>query len=263
LMKGLTGKWPSELKDYVFPQIDPKDPKVRASLPTYFKDMVHLIHSPTSYVTASMSGWIGRVADLLRNKDYYGVQIHDNDDPVLKQALDMGKYAAETLLPFSVRGYKNLSALDVGALRKALALLAVNPAPRHISQTPADKAVEQYWQGRQTEEGISPAQMETKRAKSQLVSQIRHGHAPDMAAALASGAIKRQDVNAIYQRAQIGSLASGVKYMPLPEAEKIYKLANAKERVELAPIMATKRRNALEKATGGSSGRRAPVFQGF
>jgi hypothetical protein len=259
LMKTLTGRWPGEggdlLTDLVFPQIDPKDKKIRASLPTYFKDLVHLLHAPTSYVTASLSGWIGRLADLWRNKDYYGVQIHDTDDPVVKQLLETGSYLGQTMMPFSIRGYKNLSAQDVGALRKALALAGVNPAPRFIGQSAAEKAEGAYWKGQRSEAGIRPDQMESKSEKAAIVSQIRHGDHPNLSAALASGAIKARDIKPLFQRAQQGPLVSGVSHMPLADAEKIYAKATATERVKLAPIMAQKRANAA-KAT-------RPAFTGF
>jgi protein strawberry notch len=244
-MKTLSGKTPKNMTDLVFPQIDPKDDKVRVSWPTYWKDMIHLIHSPISYVTSSMSSWIGRLADLWRNKDYYGTQIHDNDDPILKQALAIGKYLGATMLPFSVRGYKNLSANDQNTLRKLLAVIGVVPAPRFIGQTPAERASEAYWQGQRSEEGIRPEQYEAKSEKRKIVAQLRHGEAPNMSAALARGTIKPTDIKALYQRAQMGALASQVLHMPLYDAEKIYQRANLKERAELEPIMAKKRLNSL------------------
>jgi tRNA G10 N-methylase Trm11 len=247
ISKVLGKKDPKNLTDFVFPQIDPKDDKIRVSLPTYFKDMVHLIHSPTSYVTSSMSGWIGRVADLLRNKDYYGVQIRDSDDSIVKQALQVAEYTGQTLLPFSVRGYKQMSDQDVTGLRKALAFVAVNPAPRHVSQTPAEKRSEEYWKGHQTEEGISPEQFESKREKRRIVGQLRHGDAPNLSAALAVGTIKPADIKPLYQRAAMGPLSSQVLHMPLADAEKVYQRANLKERAELAGIMEKKRANSAKR----------------
>jgi hypothetical protein len=239
----------------VFPQLDPKDDKIRGSLPTYWKDLIHLIHAPTSYVTSSMSGWVGRVADLFRNKDYYGVQIHDNDDPILKQALAVGEYLGQTLLPFSIRGYKNLSANDVGGLRKAIALMGVQPAPRYIGQTPAERKASEYWQGQRSEAGIRPDQLEHKQDKRMIVSQIEHGHAPNLSQALAKGTIKPGDVKSLYHRASMGQLASSVLHMPLADAERIYKSASLKERAVLEPVMAQKRANVAK--------RNRPAFSGF
>jgi hypothetical protein len=255
IQKTLSGKDPDSLTDLVFPRIDPKDDKVRVSLPTYFKDMIHFIHSPTSYVTSSMSGWIGRVADLLRNKDYYGVQIRDTDDSITKQALAVGEYAGASLLPFSVRGYKNLSAQDVGGLRKALSLAGMNPAPRYISQSKTERMAEEYWRNQRAEGGIRPEQFEAKQEKRRIVAQLQHGDAPDLSAALAKGTIKPADIKALHLRASMGALQSMLLHMPLEEAERLYKAATPREQQELAGVMAKKR--------GNSAKRQRKMFTGF
>ena len=69
ISQGMTGKWPWELakdgkelmRNLIFPRIDPKDASQRVSIPTYWRDLVHLTHSPPSYVTSSMTGEIGRI----------------------------------------------------------------------------------------------------------------------------------------------------------------------------------------------------------
>lgn len=247
ISKTLGGHDPKNLTDVVFPRIDPKDPKVRVSIPTYFKDAVHLIHSPGNYIVSSMAGWIGRVADLLRNKDYFGVQIRDTDDPATKQALAMGKYLGETMLPFSIRGYKNLSASQESGLRKAMALAGVNPAPRYIGQTAAETEAEDYWKGQRSEAGIRPEQFEAKLEKRALVAKIAHGQEPDIGAAIAKGTIRPADVKTLYKRAGMGQLASMVDHMPLDEAERVYKTSSAAEKAELASIMTRKRANAMKR----------------
>lgn len=236
------------LTDLVFPRIDPNDDRVRVSIPTYFKDLIHLVHSPTGYVKASLAGWIGRVADLLSNKDYYGVQIRDTDDPATRQALQVGKYATQSILPFSIRGYKNLSSQQENAIRKSMALLGINPAPRYIGQTAAEKQVEHYWQGQRTEEGTKPEQYEIQKGKREIVSQIRHGKPTDIPGALARGTIKPADVPALYKRATMGQLASSIDRMPLVEAEKVFAKAGPDERKQLAGIMSRKRANSLRRS---------------
>jgi hypothetical protein len=248
ISKALGRHTPKNLTDVVFPRIDPNDSSVRVSIPTYFKDLVHLVHSPTGYVKASLAGWIGRVAEMLSNKDYYGVQIRDTDAPATKQALQMGKHAAESLLPFSVRGYKNLSANQENTIRKVGALFGVNPAPRYIGQTPAEQQVEKYWKGQRTEEGIKPEQFEIQKGKRELVSKLRHGQSVNIPEALKKGTLKPKDIPALYKRAQMGALASGIDKMSLEDAEKVYAKANVSEKRELAGILARKRANALRRS---------------
>jgi hypothetical protein len=248
ISKTLGKKDPKDLTDIVFPQIDPKDPHVRVSIPTYFKDMVHLIHSPVGYVTSSMSGWIGRVADLLKNKDYYGVQIRNTDDPMTKQALQVAKYTGETLLPFSVRGYKNLSAAQVDSVRKMLAAVGVTPAPRYIGQSAAERKASDIMKGQQTDEGITPEQFEVRQGKKRLVSEISHGRTPDIAGARRAGELKPREVKELFKRAGMSPLAYSVHHMPLPSAERVYASASPKEKAELAAIMAKKRSGSNARA---------------
>lgn len=259
LSKTLGNKEPKNLTDYVFPQIDPSDPHVRVSIPTYFKDLVHLIHSPFGYVKSSMAGWIGRVADLLSNKDYYGVQIRNTDDPLVKQALQVGRYATETMLPFSIRGYRNLSDQQVNALRKSLSIVGVNPAPRYIGQSAAEQRVDEIMHGKRSEGGITPEQFEQSRAKRALVAELRHGKPADISGALTKGTLKPRDVAPLYKRAQMGQLASSINYMTLPEAESVYKRASAAEKAELAGILQRKRQGSAARA--GTAGK--TLFTGF
>jgi hypothetical protein len=248
ISKALGKHTPKNLTDLVFPRIDPHDPSVRVSIPTYFKDLVHLVHSPTGYVKASLAGWIGRVAEMLSNKDYYGVQIRDTDAPATKQALQVGKHAAESLLPFSIRGYRNLSANQENTIRKVGALFGINPAPRYIGQTPAEQQVEKYWKGQRTEEGIKPEQFEIQKGKRELVSKLRHGQSVNIPEALKKGTLKPKDIPALYKRAAMGPLAAGIDKMSLEDAEKVYAKANVAEKRELAGILARKRANALSRS---------------
>lgn len=238
---------PKNATDLVFPRIDPDDPRVRVSLPTYFKDLVHAVHSPTGYVKASLAGWIGRVAELLSNKDYYGVQVRDTDAPATKQAIQMGAHTAQGLLPFSIRGYKNLSSSQENTLRKMLAVIGINPAPRYIGQTPAERKVEEFWQGQRSETGIKPEQFEAQKAKRELVAKLRKGQNPSISAALQAGTIKPRDVTYLYKRASMGPLAAGIDKMPLEDAEKVYAKASPEERAQLAGIIARKRANSQRR----------------
>jgi hypothetical protein len=196
------------------------------------------------------------VADLLSNKDYFGVQIRNEDDPATKQALQVGKYAAESLLPFSIRGYKNLKQNQENILRRSMALFGINPAPRYIGQTLAETEVEKFWKGQRSAEGLKPEQFESQKEKRKLVSQIRHGGSPNITEALHSGVLAPRDIPALYKRAGQGQLASSIDKMPLADAEKVYAKASAIERQQLAGIIARKRAGSLRR--GGRT-----MYRGF
>jgi predicted MPP superfamily phosphohydrolase len=54
-------------------------------LPTYVKDVVHSSHAAET-IKHKLHPLIG-VFEMLDNEDYYGDQIRNPDDPIVKQAL--------------------------------------------------------------------------------------------------------------------------------------------------------------------------------
>lgn len=241
MQKALAHKNPGSITDLVYPQIDPHDNKMRVGLPTYLKDVVHIAHSPTGYITSSLAGWIGRLIELWNNQDFYGTRIRDENASIINQVGQVGGHLAGSLLPFSIKGYKNLSENQVGTLRKSLAFLGMNPAPRYISQSPAEKLAESYAAAHRPIGGQSPEQFESSVQKHQLVEQIQHGQTPNFSKAISTGVIKPGDVKQIYARAGMTPLQYQVQHMPLADAQKIYAISNPAEKAQLAAIIARKR----------------------
>jgi hypothetical protein len=228
----------------------------RFVLPTYMKDIYSYAHKPGETLLNKTHPLVSVVGDIIRNKDFYGVQVRDPDANVVTQAAQSGKHLVKAFTPFWMRGVARAHARGAGLVEKALPLLGVMPAPRGLTQTPAQAEVEKYWQGQRSQEGVKPEQFERQRAKGQLVSQIRHKGSADVGAALRKGIINPNDVPYLYKRAQLGPLAAGIDRMPLEDAEKVYAKASPEERTQLSGIIARKRANSARR-----SGRTA--FAGF
>lgn len=244
IQKMFTGKDPENLTDLVFPQIDKGDAKIRVSLPTYFKDLVHLKHSPSGLVTSSFASWMGGIADLWRNSDYYGVKIRNEDDPMLKQALDMAKHEGASLLPFSVRGYKRMSDEDVGQLRKILALGAMTPAPRYISDTPAETLARKYATDQAPIGGRTQEQADKSHARYLLEKQIRGGQTPQFGQEIAAGHIKAKDIPAIQRQARLTPLQALTKGLPIDRFQRVYDDGTPGEKSQLRAMLERKKANA-------------------
>lgn len=45
-------------------------------------------HAPLGYVKSSLSGEVGRMADIWENKDFYGNEIWNVDDPLPEKVLE-------------------------------------------------------------------------------------------------------------------------------------------------------------------------------
>ncbi len=253
MQKALTGKDPQSLADLTDPQIDPKDPKVRISMPTYVKDLIHIAHSPTAYISSSLSGWIGKMAEIWKNKDFYGTKVYNEDDSLAQKATDISKHLAGGFLPFSVRGYKNLSDQQVSAVRKVLPMLGLTPAPKYITQTDAEKLAEKFAEGHREEGGRTKEQADKSLRNYQASQQLRHGQ-PLVGPIFDS--MKPTEVKAAQKRATMSPLAYTVQHLPTDEAMKVYRQANATEKDELAPIIASRIKHNPDAASTG-------IFNGF
>lgn len=168
ISKIFAGKYPWELaeggydliKNLTFPRVDANDPSQRVSTPTYWKDAVHFIHSPYDYVRSSMTGEWGRLWDIWNNKDFYGTQIYNPDDPFWSRQVDKAIHLVP--LPFSISS--QLAAERSGASKAVTHLgeAGFTKAPYYMSHTPAElKASElmqaQLPQGARTKENAEKA----------------------------------------------------------------------------------------------------------
>ncbi len=140
----MTGEGPKELKDYFFPmtgEIDKDGNPVRVSLPSYIKDIVHYVRSPYRTITNKIHPAIGIIADMLMNKDYFGTEIRNAEDPIVKQLADEVSFIGKQNLPFSVQGLmKNIERNEKG-LKVALPFVGVTPAPADIQRTPMQNEI--------------------------------------------------------------------------------------------------------------------------
>jgi broad specificity phosphatase PhoE len=102
----LSGQPPQELEDYFFPwdgTYNPDGTKHRVTIPSYIKDILAYSKSPGKTIVNKTSPIIGDITDIYKNKDFYGEQIRNEDDPWYQQGIDILKYEAQTMQPFSFR----------------------------------------------------------------------------------------------------------------------------------------------------------------
>lgn len=231
--KLLTGKDPASLADLTDPQIDPSDPHLRVSTPTYVKDLVHFGHSPIKYLSSSLAGWIGKVADLWQNKDFYGTEIRHPGDALPTQAKDIAKYLGSGLMPFSVKGYRNLSDQQVSEARRVLALLGMSPAPKYVSQTPAEQLADYFREQHEEVGARTQSAAAHSREKAQAALALRQGREPSTIEGLTP-----QEIRTVERRAGMTPFQWEVSHLPAAEAQTVYAKATPAERVQLAPMMA-------------------------
>jgi hypothetical protein len=249
LMKLLTGKDPAELKDYFFPQVGGKDANgnpQRISLPSYMKDVYAYTQNPLMTLQHKLHPGLSMIADMLENKDYYGVAIRNEDDPVIKQALEELEYVGKQFEPFSSRGVRQLAKSGASPGKTLLPLIGVVPAPADINRTPAERLAEKINNASEPAAPISQQEEDRRLAKSSLVRDLRRNDQPAAMRDIWHDHLSVRDISAARKRAASTPLQNAVRHMTLEQAQRVYAVANAKERQELAGLIAEKRARESE-----------------
>jgi hypothetical protein len=237
-----TGKGPEEWKDMVYPKINEQGDRI--SLPTYMRDLFHVAHSPIKYVTSSMSGWIGRLGEVLNNKDFYGVKVHDPDDNVLNQRIDDMIHLVP--LPFSFSTWQRMSEEGQGTARSITGFLGGTKAPYWIEKSPAQQLATEIAAEKLPTGGRSKAEFERykllKQKSKEFLDAQRSG-APtkpimdSVASAVKAGKLQSSDVKKFQRRITNEPLEQTVGHLSLTESLRIWEKANQEEKKKIGPTI--------------------------
>ncbi len=145
------GKAPETLKDYyAIPtgQTKPDGTKERILLPSYMKDVLAYMIEPTQTVSNKVHPEIATLIDMLQNKDYFGTEIRNADDPFVKQLGDLFAYQAKQYVPFTITNIMQRQA-DGGSWKDYLQSFAgITPAPGYITRTPLQTQIYELYDSR-------------------------------------------------------------------------------------------------------------------
>jgi hypothetical protein len=234
-----TGKPPKDLKDLIYPQIDPNDPDVRISLPTYWKDLVHAKHDPVKYVKSSASGWIGKMAEIWDNKDFYGVEVVHKDDPVPLKTWDALKHMVP--LPFSVQGFMQMKEKHEPAHKMVSGFLGFGQAPKYISKTPAETLMDEMLQAKMPVGTRTAHEFEKTRMIQSIRRDLRSGNNAEadrtIQEGILNGKLTKRDLVNLYRSGNELPIATRFRHLNIDESLKVWEAADADERKILRPIL--------------------------
>jgi len=245
-----TGQGPQELKDYFFPKTGRKDEAgrdQRLALPSYMKDLYHWYSNPKKTAINKLNPMLHTMAEMLENEDFFGVQIRNPDDPLVRQAWDMVKHAGKAVIPFSVRGMQREQQLGAGTVEKILPFIGVTPAPADISKSKAEDLASKLL-GERGHAAISKEQFERRDLQRQIKRFERLKEPiPDEIQKRMGELSKRQRSDAA-KAGNLTPLQEQFKRLTINGAIKVLSVATPKERNDLRPFFAKKAQSALKNA---------------
>lgn len=228
----LTGKGPDTespntfLTDAFFPRtgnknIDGSD--ARVSLPSYMKDAVALAKHPITTVQHKLHPSFSMMAEMLNNKDFYGNEVYNPDDPWYKVAAQLGEYVVGGFKPYAVQNAAQQTRSGAGAVGKALPFIGVTPAPSDITHSKFQTFVQDRYYGGH---GSSKSPEEAEQTKKWLdaAAQLRSGGKPDLSD------FSQKDIRSMKRYAASDPIAKHFDSLTLQQKLAAYNVADDEER---------------------------------
>ena len=245
IQKLMTGDGPSELKDYCFPKtgdLDEQGRPRRIVLPTYMKDAFHFATEPGKTLANKASPMISLVSEMLNNQDFYGTEIRDKDDPIIKQLLSMAEHIGKTAMPFGVRQVQRSNEQGLSARDKVMPFFGLVPAPSALNESKAERLARELQKERLPRGARSQEQADRSKLKRELGRSIARGEGIGAAAkaAVVSGELTTRDALTAAKAGKQSSLQRSFNGLPIDDALKVWAVADEDERQQLRPMLGRK-----------------------
>jgi hypothetical protein len=257
----MTGKVPQDIKDYFYPRTgntDEQGDPERVSLPSYMKDIMPLVlaqgvkgkvKTAETMAEHKLHPLLNMTVEMLRNQDYYGTKIRNEDDPIVQQAKDVLKQVGKDVIPFGIQGL--LKERDRGTpWAKAVApLIGITPAPRYVNQTPAQQMMSDYYEETRPSGGRTKEQSDRSQLKAQIVRALKKGDPEGVKRlidAAKTGVLGKEDFQNIKERISEQPVTYSFKNLPIDKALDVWDVANDRERALLLPVLQKKLSTGLQ-----------------
>lgn len=262
-----TGKWPQSAKDYFYPKngkVEEDSTEARASMPSYMKDVFAVSEHPVDTALHKMNPAIAVMIEMLENKDYYGNEIRNSDDPAVQQIGQALSHVAKSYLPFTLRNAQKQAQIgQKGVIPKLENYMGITPAPRNVERTDAEALAHDLLQRRSPSGAHTTAEQQKRERIFQLEQEVRNKTLTREALKkkLDSGEVTEQEAITAIKRSQTPGLMRAFKQLSIPEALKVWDVAMPKEREQLKEILAAKVQSGFPKMTREDQERYRPLLR--
>jgi hypothetical protein len=240
-----TGKGPEELRDYFFPktgEVDPQGRDVRLAMPSYMKDVYHYAHAPLATIEGKVSPFPALVSEMLNNKDFFGRDIRNSDDPLVKQMQDEAKFFIKSYEPIGIRQFTQSTAAKQTTGERAANFVGVTRAPAWVGETDAEQLAGKLAGDKFKGSGTPDADLVMKKQQIQLA--LRGGDTERAETMMDELQANDQLTSAQRKNLVKGTdrtyLENAISHLDANEAMRVFKVADPKEREALADTVQKK-----------------------
>lgn len=267
------------LRDMFMPRTGktlPDGSEERIMLPSYVRDIASYAKHPLTTVSHKLHPILSMLSDMvLRNKDYFGTEIRNADDPIVQQMKDEAEFAIKQFRPFTLSNSNRREGSDTST--KIESFFGLQQPPAEMVRTPAmnklmDLATAHMPQLR------SKADAESSQARAEAKKDIRRSMfgderptTMDEVSKIADRALAQKMLTKKDWQSFNGAIAPGgdvktpgeaidllarkadarvalFKRLSLPEAQRVMRLANEEELKLWTPVLLEKERLEQKKA---------------
>lgn len=264
-----TGKGPEDLFTYFHPKTGEKDADgndERVMLPTYIKDYYAYsggfqkgvgagVEQVGQTVLHKANPAIDVAAHLLMltNKDFYGDEIRNPDDPAVKQVAQEAAWIAKQVEPFVFTNMSEQSKrADVSTTTKLGNWFGITPAKREDVRTKAQNDMADIVAKRGHSER-TPEEVSASQARSDLLSGLRGNKNIDVQKALSdvlqTSQLSNKELLSLAKQAGLTPAQARFKSLTLAQAVKIFQEATPREKQMFGELLVKKAENATDKGS--------------
>jgi hypothetical protein len=203
------------------------------------KDVAHYTHDPVGTISSKVSPFPSTIYRMLTNKDYFGRDIRNSDDPLVKQMMDEVKYFASEYEPIGVQQFMKAKRSGQTKGEMAAAFVGVTQAPAWIGETAAEQLAGKLV-GQQFHSS-KPFDAEKVAKRQKIAVALRTGTDDEKLAAReqlaemeSSGEITRQGRRNLLKGSDHTYLENQVGHLDANEAMRVFKQASPEERASIA-----------------------------
>ena len=253
----LTGKPPRDLKDCYHVPTGKKDKdgrEIRLDSPDYMNDVTSAHHDPVATLASKLHPAVTAAVELLRNKDFAGTKVYNEDDSVGQRWEDIGLHFLKAAEPLQI---KKATESNAGATGIASNLMGFTTSPKHWSMSKAEELAARLARtANEKVEGRTQESAELQKQEADWASQLRGASPQDedriTKEMVDNPRMSEAKMQSVFRRAAAAQGLPGLVTDPqlgAPELSKIWDVASPDEQEKIRDVVLERIGKAGERAS--------------